>query len=66
MCRWAELGPAICVATQGVDDVLLLADGQLSGVATLPTRVVDTVGAGDSFMAGLISSLLEHTCLAYS
>ncbi|MCC6497702.1 MAG: carbohydrate kinase [Propionibacteriaceae bacterium] len=59
LSRWAGLGPSICVVTQGGDDVLLLAGGELFRVATRPTVVVDTVGAGDSFMAGLISSLLD-------
>lgn len=57
--HWAELGPALCAITQGGSEAVLLLAGELHRLPTLPTTVADTVGAGDSFMAGLISGLLD-------
>jgi fructokinase len=58
---WQLLGPALLVVTRGDQGALIaLADtGQASSVAAPAVEVVDTVGAGDSFMAGLLSGLLE-------
>jgi fructokinase len=59
LAHWASLGPSVCTVTQGGEEVVVLAAGELQRFPTLPTRVVDTVGAGDSFMAGLVSGLLD-------
>ena len=59
LAHWAALGPSVCAVTQGGDEVVVLAAGELQRFPTLPSRVVDTVGAGDSFMAGLVSGLLD-------
>ena len=56
---WASTGPALVVATQGADSVIVSIGETQYRCPTLPTTVVDTVGAGDSFMAGLISGLLD-------
>lgn len=61
LARWSSLGVALSVVTLGADGVVHRVLGD-EGVGTLPTRalrVVDTVGAGDSFMAGLLSGLLD-------
>ena len=56
--RWASLGPAIVVVTRGGKGVLAAtAAGVRLEVAARPVTVADTVGAGDSFMAGLIDGL---------
>jgi fructokinase len=47
----------ICV-TKGKDGAILLHDNHLYYNESYPIKVVDTVGAGDSFLAGLISKLL--------
>ncbi len=59
LADWAMLGPSLVAATRGGDNALILAGGELSDRCPLPSPVVDTVGAGDSFMAGLISGLLD-------
>jgi len=59
LAEWAAMGPSICAVTQGGSEVVVLAAGTIEHFPTLPTSVVDTVGAGDSFMAGLISGLID-------
>ena len=56
---WAELGPRLCALTRGGSDALVLLNGNLYEVEVPAATVVDTVGAGDSFMAGLLSGLLD-------
>ena len=53
--RWLALGPALVVVTRGADGADgLVARGPVH-VAAPPTEVADTIGAGDSFMAGLLA-----------
>ena len=61
MARWGALGAALTVVTLGADGVAFRVTGTgEEGLApTRATGVVDTVGAGDSFMAGLVSGLLS-------
>jgi fructokinase len=55
--RWRMLGADICIATRGPQGALALgADGTVE-VPTPKVDVIDTVGAGDTFNAGLIASL---------
>jgi fructokinase len=64
--RWASVGPRLVVLTRGSAGALAWlrgADGPLALPAP-PVDVVDTVGAGDSFMAGLLSGLLDAGLLA--
>lgn len=59
--RVRELGPKLVVVTAGAHGSLLA--GKSFEVAVppgIPTSVVDTIGAGDSYMAALIWWLLEH------
>jgi fructokinase len=54
---WLALGPSIVVVTRGAKGAFALcAAGQVQ-VAARPVQVVDTVGAGDAFMVGLIDWL---------
>jgi fructokinase len=56
--RWRELGPAVLVVTDGGRGArYLAAGGEVATVPSRPVTVVDTVGAGDAFMAGLINAL---------
>lgn len=60
----ASLGPAVAVMTQGGDGCLALANGQRYDVAASPTQLVDTIGAGDAFMSGLLYGVLSRPELA--
>lgn len=53
------LGPAIVVITRGADGAVGDAGAGAVGVRAYAGGVVDTISAGDSFMASLVSSLLE-------
>jgi fructokinase len=60
LAHWVTLGARLVVVTLGPHGVTYRVGGD-DTVATAPTRardVVDTVGAGDSFMAGLVSGLV--------
>lgn len=59
MARWAASGPALVVVTRGGDGATVLVGSELIDVPAGEASVVDTVGAGDSFMSGLISGLLD-------
>jgi fructokinase len=59
--RWLELGAALVVVTGGPDGATAYRQG--AGPLRRPGRdvdVVDTVGAGDSFTAGLLSGLVRR------
>ncbi len=64
MARWAALGAALTVVTLGADGVTWrAASGDEDHEPARAASVVDTVGAGDSFMAGLVSGLLDEGLL---
>jgi fructokinase len=61
--RWLGLGPALVVVTRGGDGAdALSAAGRIWVPAPL-TEVADTIGAGDSFMAGLLAALSDRGLL---
>lgn len=55
--RWHALGPSIVVMTDGGRGARYLSGDEIGSAAPRQVRVVDTVGAGDAFMAGLINAL---------
>jgi fructokinase len=58
--RWASLGPALVVMTRGSEGCLAyLANGDAVAVPGRRVEVVDTIGAGDAFEAGLLSGLAD-------
>jgi fructokinase len=60
---WLSMGPAIVAVTQGSHGAFALsADGAVR-LPAHPTDVVDTVGAGDAFMTGLIDALWSRDLL---
>jgi len=46
--------------TRGAEGSLLLTAGDIADHAGIPTEVVDTVGAGDSFTAAMCMGLLQN------
>ncbi|NLA29494.1 MAG: carbohydrate kinase [Propionibacterium sp.] len=61
MRKWVKLGPGLVVITRGPWGAyaLLSGDRDMLVVDPLNIEVADSVGAGDSFMAGLLSGLLD-------
>jgi fructokinase len=63
LAAWLELGPAIVAMTRGAAGPVLLSRNLKVELAAEPVAVADTVGAGDSFMAALISGLDQLAAL---
>lgn len=61
--HWARLGVSVGVVTRGGKGALVCVGGEIHSVGLPAVEVVDTVGAGDSFMAGLLSGLLDADLL---
>ena len=53
-------GAELVVVTFGGRGAAAFSDGAIAEVPSPQARVVDTVGAGDSFMAGLVAVAVEH------
>ncbi|MGI9822822.1 carbohydrate kinase family protein [Agromyces sp. Marseille-Q5079] len=56
--RWSRSGPVLVVVTVGSGGCLAVTPSLEARVPAVKVDVVDTVGAGDTFMAGLIDGLL--------
>jgi fructokinase len=54
---WHAAGARLVVITRGADGALASLDGERVQVPAVSTSVADTVGAGDSFTAGLLHHL---------
>lgn len=54
---WLASGPAIVVVTLGARGAMAFCAAGDTRVGTRPVRVIDTVGAGDAFMVGLLDAL---------
>ena len=59
LTTWRERGPALVVVTDGGRGAHLLAERPVT-MPAVPVPIVDTVGAGDAFMAGLINALADQ------
>lgn len=58
--HWLALGPTMVVVTAGADGAVALRDAHDDvRVPAADITVVDTIGAGDTFTAGLLVTLLE-------
>ena len=58
--HFCELGPALVIITQGEKGVLARSgSSQTIQVSTFPVPVVDTVGAGDAFCAGVLARMAD-------
>lgn len=62
--RWLAAGVGLVVVTRGGDGAEAWAAGRHVRVAPQPVEVVDTVGAGDTFQAALLTWLAENERLA--
>ena len=62
--RWLEAGSALVVITRGAGGSTAFARSGHLEVPAPPTTVVDTVGAGDSYMSGLLAGLHRVGLLA--
>lgn len=61
---WQAAGVAAVVVTRGAEGARAYLDGGELAVAPVPVSVVDTVGAGDTFQAALLTALAERDALA--
>ncbi len=62
--HWLEQGPSVVIVTRGGDGATAFTRrGSVSRPVGRVT-VVDTIGAGDSFMSGLLDGLLERSLVA--
>jgi fructokinase len=57
IASWALLGPAFCVMTRGEQGAVAYIKGERLAASSPVVEVVDTVGAGDSFMSALIAAM---------
>ena len=57
--RWLELGADLVVITAGADGATAYGRNATAHAPAVPVRMVDTVGAGDAFSAGLLAALLD-------
>jgi fructokinase len=60
LAAWLALGPRLVVVTRGGDGADALSAAGPVHVAAPKTKVADTIGAGDSFMAGLLAAILRN------
>jgi fructokinase len=60
---WQRGTPALVVVTFGGKGAVAVSDAGVVEAVAPPVEVVDTVGAGDSFMGALIDGLWEHDLL---
>ena len=60
---WLALGPALVVVTRGGEGATGVCEAGRVDVDAPRIRVVDTVGAGDAFMAGLLDGLARADLL---
>lgn len=57
LAAWAATGPRFCLATLGERGALAILGGERIAVPAPRVEVVDTVGAGDSFMSALLAAM---------
>ncbi|GAA2692834.1 PfkB family carbohydrate kinase [Actinoplanes palleronii] len=61
--HWLGLGPALVCVTAGADGAFGVAADVHVTVPRVAVTVVDTVGAGDAFMSGLLDALWQRNLL---
>lgn len=63
LLAWLDVGPSIVALTRGAAGPVVLSRNGRVKIPAEAITVADTVGAGDSFMAGLISGLAQLDAL---
>ena len=63
LAAWAKAGPWFCVATLGQRGALAMLGEEKVVIPAPKIEVVDTVGAGDSFMSALLSAMDRESAL---
>jgi fructokinase len=58
-----ELGPQVVFLTRGASGALVLTGDDAMVIPAVPVDVVDTIGAGDTFAAGVLHALDREGCL---
>ncbi|MDF2992053.1 MAG: carbohydrate kinase [Microbacterium sp.] len=58
--EWQSLGPVLVVVTLGADGAVAVTADSRIRIPAVRSTVVDTVGAGDTFMGALIDGLAAH------
>jgi fructokinase len=61
--EWHDQGPVLVVVTRGAEGVYASGPTGHVNLPALPVDVVDTVGAGDAFMAGLLAAFDRNDLL---
>jgi len=62
--QWLAQGVALVVLTRGAQGAMAWTGNQRIQVPTVAVPVIDTVGAGDTFQAALLTWLAEHDALS--
>jgi len=57
--EWSSSGARIVVMTRGEDGSLAYSDGTLYRQEIIPAKIVDTLGAGDGFIAGFLMTFVQ-------
>lgn len=60
---WLDMGAAVVAVTMGSEGAFAVSRAGLVRMPARPVNVVDTVGAGDAFMTGLIDALWTQNLL---
>lgn len=63
---WLASGPAIVAVTMGPHGSVAFCDAGEARADAMPVQVVDTIGAGDAFMVGLLDALWARDLLGAS
>ena len=58
--RWLAMGPKLVVITRGKDGATGFTTGSTVSVPSSRIQLVDSIGAGDAFMSGLLAWLFDH------
>ena len=61
---WLDHGPDVVVITRGAAGVVAVTRSAVRSRPPVPVTVVDTVGAGDAFMSGLLDALARRDLLS--